>query len=43
MILQATAQWWLVGWGLSILMLLIGFGIAVTYYKTDSHTRGDTA
>lgn len=29
----STGQWLGVGWGLSILMLVVGFSIGLTYYK----------
>jgi len=41
-VLQATGsspQWWLVGWGLSIFMLVVGFYIGVTYYDTNDESK----
>jgi hypothetical protein len=40
-VLQALEQWWIVGWVLSILLLFVGFGIAVFYYEGGDATKHD--
>lgn len=39
--LQAPGQWWIVGWVLSILLLFVGFAIAVLYYDGGDETEHD--
>jgi hypothetical protein len=33
--LVVSPHWWITGWVLSIIMLLVGFGIGAIYYDTE--------
>lgn len=38
----ASPQWWLVGWVLSIFMLVVGYAIGFVYYGDEPEAESET-